>query len=104
MKTFAQLKKDMKEGTKVKTIYNAYKPERNGQVRTIGKVQTNAIAFCVPEEEQQPNIFGEVQKLSWLWWKKANNYEYEGDTVKIYDEYKGERVLSFIYKILEIGA
>ena len=100
MKTFAQLKRDIKEGTRIKTILNTYKPDKNGQIRKVAKVQTNAIGFEIPEEQQTRNIFGKIQTISWLWWGKASQYEYEGDTFKVYDEYKGNRILSFIYQIL----
>ena len=52
MKSFSQLKKDIKVGTMIETILNNYKPERNGQIRKVAKVQTNAIAFEIPQEEQ----------------------------------------------------
>lgn len=100
MKTFAQLKRDIKEGTTIKTILNNYKPDKNGQIRKVGKVQSNAIAFEIPKEDQKPDLRGEIQTLSWLWWGKANQYEYENNVFKIYDEIRGERVLSFIYEII----
>ena len=101
MKTFAQLKRDIKEGTTIKTILNTYKPEKNGQIRKITAVQTNAIGFEIPEEQQTINpITKQINTISWLWWGKASQYEYEGDTFKVYDEYKGNRILSFIYQIL----
>ena len=101
MKTFSQLKRDIKEGTKIKTILNTYKPEKNGQIRKITAVQTNAIGFEIPEEQQTINpITKQVNKISWLWWGKASQYEYDGDTFKVYDECKGDRILSFIYQIL----
>lgn len=102
MKTFAQLKKDIKVGTTIKTICNNIKPERNGQVRKVGKVQTNAIAFEIPECEQKRNLWGELQTLSWLWWDKASNYEYDNNIFKVYhtDTKTNERVLDFIYEII----
>lgn len=102
MKTFSQLKKDLQAGTQVKTLLNNIRPEKNGQVRRIGKVQTNAIAFEIPENEQKTNLWGETQTLSWLWWDKASNYEYDGNTFKVYhtDKRTNERVLDFIYEII----
>ena len=47
-KTFAQLKKDLKEGMEIKTVLNNIRPERNGQVRKIVKGQTNDIDFEIP--------------------------------------------------------
>lgn len=98
MKTFAQLKRDIVEGVKIKTILNNIKPEKNGEIRKIGKVQSNAIAFEIPEEQQKPNIWGEIQTLSWLWWGKASQYEYEENVFKIFDNNKN---LCFVYEILE---
>lgn len=102
MKTFSQLKKDIKVGTTITTILNNIRPEKNGQIRKIGKVQTNAIAFEIPLEEQKRDIFGNIQTLSWLWWDKASNYEYDGNTFKVYhiDKRTNERVLDFIYEII----
>ena len=100
MKSFSQLKRDIKKGTTIKTILNVWKPEKNGQTRKVGIVQTNAIAFEIPKEEQKENLRGEIQTLSWLWWGKASQYEYENNIFKVYDEIKGERVLSFVYQIL----
>ena len=93
LKTFAQLKRDLQVGVKVKTITNYVKPEMEGQIRPIGKVQTNAIAFL-----------REDNKLSWLWWGKANNVEYENNIFKIYEDpanWNGQkRTLVFVYEIL----
>lgn len=101
MKTFTQLKRDIKQGIKIKTILNNCRPEKNGQVRTVAVVQSNAIGFEIPEEEQHRNIHGEIQKVSWLWWGKASQYEYENNTFKVFEDIKGERVLLFIYEIIQ---
>lgn len=98
MKTFAQLKRDFCEGAIIKTVLNNCKPERTGQIRKIVKVQTNAIAFEIPEKDRYRNILGVWQTLSWLYWDKASNYEYDGDTVKCYHTDNGERILDFIYQ------
>lgn len=94
MKSFSQLKKDLQTGVKVKTIFNYCKPENNGQIRAIGKVQTNAIAFLKDDS-----------KLSWLWWGKASNYEYEDNVFKVYDEPNAynnfTRNLLFVYEIIK---
>lgn len=93
MKSLAQLKRDIKVGTVIKTITNNIKPEKNGQVRKVAKVQTNAIVF---EDLMHDS------KLSWLWWEKAGNYEYEGNTFKVYhtDTRTNERVLGLVYEII----
>lgn len=99
-KTFAQLKKDLKEGMEIKTVLNNIRPERNGQVRKIGKVQTNAVAFEIPKEEQHTNLFGEIQTLSWLWWGKASCYDYDDNIFKVYHfDIQNNRVLDFVYEI-----
>lgn len=100
MKTFSQLKRDITVGTTIKTIFNLYRPDKNGQIRKINKVQTNAIGFEIPEEQRTRNVFGEIQDTSWLWWGKASQYEYEDNTFKIYETIKNERVLAFVYEIL----
>jgi len=93
LKSFSQLKKDLKVGVTVRTIRNNCKPEMTGEIRTISKVQTNAIAFKRSDG-----------KDSWLWWGKANNYEYENNNIKVYDEpskYNDfKRTLVFEYEIL----
>ena len=115
MKTFAQLKRDLQVGKIVKTILNIHKPERTGQDRKIGKTQSNAIAFEIPQEEQKRNWRGELMTLSWLWLDlPANYYEYDGNTFKVYAPKKINRIfvngkekkeyigkeLEFIYEIL----
>lgn len=94
MKTFAQLKRDIKEGTIIKTVNNFCKPEMSGQIRKVGKVQSNAIAFT-----------REDGKLSWIWWPKATCIEYDGDTFKVYSEPKEynnfTKELLFIYQIMK---
>lgn len=94
-KSFNQLKKDLKKGTKVKTIKNIVRPENEGEIREISIVQTNAIAFKRADGRD-----------SWLWWTKAGDYEYEDNTFKVYTpETKlsnGKiipRELTFIYEI-----
>lgn len=94
LKTFAQLKRDLQVGVKVKTLVNNCKPEMEGQVRPVGKVQTNAIAFVRDDE-----------KLSWLWWPDtAKNIEYDNNIFSVYEKpnkYNNQqRTLLFTYEIL----
>ena len=93
-KSFNQMKKDLHVGVKVKTIHNFIKPEKDGAVREIAKVQTNAIAF----KDNTPS------GLSWLWFAKAGNYEYEDNIIKVYDDpasYNNyQRTLVFEYEII----
>lgn len=88
-KPFTQLKRDLRKGVKVKTIKNIFKPENEGQEREIEIVQTNAIAFAT-----------ESGRPSWLWWKKASNYEYEDNSIKVFEDIKGEKTLVFEYEII----
>jgi hypothetical protein len=85
-KTFAQLKRDLQIGVKVKTLYNYCKPERIGEIRPISQVQTNAIAFKKDDGRD-----------SWLWWEKTSQYDYNDNIVNCYNK-AGE--LEFTYEIL----
>lgn len=58
MKTFADVKRNMKLGTKWRCIHLFDNTDMG--VRKVGKVQTNAVAFL--------KLDG---KLSWLYWPKA---------------------------------
>lgn len=89
MKSFSQLKRDLQVGTKVKTIFNTYKPELNDEVREISITQTNAIAFKCIRNNRETN--------SWLWWAKAKNYEYEDNIFKCYND---NHELEFVYEIM----
>lgn len=82
-KTFAQLKRDLKEGVKVKMI----KREVDGkeakaitEAREITKVQSNAIAFktLLPD--------GTIGN-SWLYFPKASQVEYIGNIFIFNDGY-----------------
>ena len=88
VKSFAQLKRDLQVGTLVKTVHNYIKPDKDGQIRGIAKVQSNAIAF----ETNDPN------KPSWLWWKD-HKVEYIDNTFKVYSKQTGE--LFFEYRIIQ---
>ena len=93
MKSLSQLKRDIKVGTVIKTVINNIKPEKNGQVRKVAKVQTNAIVF---EDLMYDS------KLSWLWWGKASDYEYEENTFRVFhtDLRTNEKVLDLVYEII----
>ena len=86
-KSFAQLKRDLQVGVLVKTIHNYCKPEKDGEVRKIAKVQTNAIAF----ETANPD------KPSWIWWKE-HKVEYTDKVFKVYSKKTDE--LFFEYEII----
>jgi hypothetical protein len=82
-KTFAQLKRDLQLGTKIQMI----KREVNGkeekvitEEREISIVQSNAIAFKTLKAD------GTVGN-SWLYFPKASQVEYIGNTFIINDGY-----------------
>jgi hypothetical protein len=72
MGTLANLKKDMKLGSKWRLIERFGQPE--DKERIVGHVQGNSIAF---HKDDKP-------KGSWLAWPKASLLDYDGKTVKIY--------------------
>lgn len=82
-KTFAQLKRDLQLGTKIKMIkreVNGKEEKAIAEVREISKVQSNAIAFktLLPD--------GTVGN-SWLYFPKASQVEYIGNTFIFNDGY-----------------
>lgn len=99
IKTFSQLKRDLKAGTKIKTILNNIKPEKNGQIRTIQTVQTNAICF-----DDSSTRTGK----SWLYYPpKAKYIKYYDNIFEVYDipsKYNNfTSDLIFKYEILNEG-
>ena len=84
MKTFAQLKRDLKVGTILKLRVNNHKPERNGKRFMIAKVKTNAIAYV--EIDYKNEIIN--PKLVWVWLPKSAVFvEYEKNDFKLKNEY-----------------
>ena len=72
VKTFAQLKRDLKLGTKVQQIENEFWGSTNDSIREISIVQTNAIAFKTIKDGKEI--------ASWLWYpKKASDVIYKGN-------------------------
>lgn len=96
-KTFAQLKRDLKVGKKLKTIYNAGWQAYVGSIREISKVQTNA--FCLN------TLFEEGYKDSYVWYpEKASLVEYEDNRFRFYAQPKwmnNERVLTLEYEFVD---
>lgn len=86
-KSFSQLKKDLKVGTKLKVLYHCRQNDINGerflQDRVISKVQTNAFT----------SKWGEDPKDYWCYYPTNSNLvDYEENTFTFY-EY-GERELT----------
>lgn len=96
-KTFAQLKRDLKVGKKLKLIYNASCQTYVGSTREISKVQTNAICLKTLHVEGYRN--------SYLWYpEKASLVEYEDNRFRFYNQSKwtnNERVLQFEYEFVD---
>ena len=62
MKTFADVKRKMRPGTKWRCIHLFDNTDMG--VRAVGKAQTNAVAFLKPDG-----------KLIWLFWPKAKDIQ-----------------------------
>lgn len=68
MKTFADLKRDLQVGVKLKKVFQFGNTSET--VKTVSKVQTNGVYL----------------DKSWLSWPTAALVEYDGVNIKIYDE------------------
>ena len=93
MKTFAQLKRDLKVGTKLKCIFNHYGKYLN-VVRPITKVQTNAVYIKTETENGTVNSYLNFPP-------KANLVKYDGNVFEFYVEMNGELVKMLAYEIVE---
>ena len=89
-KTFAQLKRDLKVGTKIVQVRNDFwMGTINSDIREISIVQTNAVAF-------KTNKNGKIVN-SWLWFPKtASDVIYIGDEFTFISE--GKKIS---YKIIQ---
>lgn len=67
IKNLAQLKRKLQVGSEYQLVENALKPERNGEIRTITRVQTNSI------------IHENNGKEWFLDWQKAKNMRFNDD-------------------------
>ena len=93
MKTFAQLKRDLKVGTKLKCIFN-YHGKYLNVVRPISKVQTNAVYLKTETENGTVN--------SWLDFPPtASLVKYDGNVFEFYSKINGELVKMLAYEIVE---
>lgn len=93
MKTFAQLKRDLKVGTKLKCIFN-YHGKYLNVVRPISKVQTNAVYLKTETENGIVN--------SWLDFPPtASLVKYNENVFEFYSKINGELVKMLAYEIVE---
>jgi hypothetical protein len=52
MKSLAELKRTIKPGLRLRCIENTYRPELNGKIRTVCRVQTNAFTWKTEEAHE----------------------------------------------------
>lgn len=93
MKTFAQLKRDLKVGTKLKCIFNHYGKYLN-VVRPISKVQTNAVCLKTETEDGTVNSYLDFPP-------KAKLVKYDENVFEFYFERNGELIKELAYEIVE---
>lgn len=93
MKTFAQLKRDLKVGTKLKCVFNHYGKYLN-VVRPISKVQTNAVYLKTETENGTVNSYLDFPP-------KAGLVKYDGNIFEFYFERNGELIKELAYEIVE---
>lgn len=67
VENLAQLKRYMQVGTRYQMVENVLKPETNGEIRIVNKVQTNAISALRNGGDY------------WLYWQKAKNMRFNSD-------------------------
>ena len=82
-KTLAELKRDLKLGIKIKMIKREVNGSESGTiagVREVTKVQSNGIAF-------KTLLHDGIIKNSWLYFPKASEVEYIGNTFTFDDGY-----------------
>ena len=82
-KTFAELKRDLKLGTKIKMIKREVNGSESGTiagVREVTKVQSNAVAFKTLLHDGTINN-------SWLYFPKASQVDYIDNTFIFNDGY-----------------
>lgn len=93
MKTFAQLKRDLKVGTKLKCIFNCHGKYLN-VVRPVSKVQTNAICLKTETESGTVNSYLDFPP-------KAKLVKYDENVFEFYFERNGELIKELAYEIVE---
>ena len=93
MKTFAQLKRDLKVGTKLKCIFNYHSKYLN-VVRPISKVQTNAVCLKTETENGTVNSYLDFPPT-------ASLVKYDGNVFEFYSKINGELIKTLAYEIVE---
>ncbi len=77
-KTLAQLKRDLRVGTKVKCLHNKYTPKFLNKVRTVKHADTTGIYLS--------DDMDTLAKGSFLGFPKADRLIYEGDIFGVYTQ------------------
>ena len=93
MKTFAQLKRDLKVGTKLKCIFN-YHGKYLNVIRPISKVQTNAIYLKTETENGTVNSYLDFPPTAGL-------VKYNENVFEFYSKINGELIKTLAYEIVE---
>lgn len=93
MKTFAQLKRDLKVGTKLKCIFN-YHGKYLNVVRPISKVQTNAVCLKTETENGTVNSYLDFPPT-------ASLVKYNENVFEFYSKINGELIKMLAYEIVE---
>lgn len=93
-KSFAQLKRDLQVGTKLKCIYNLHGKNLN-TIRTINKRQTNGLYL-------ETKILDKGTFSSWLMFpKKAEQVLYENNNFRFYETINNTKTLVLEYEIIK---
>ena len=84
VKNLSQFKKAISAGYAFKIVNHFVKPELAGQIRQPNKVQTNAFYSVVYGEPDNPVSLANDGKGYYLNYGKAGDWDFTGDTIKMY--------------------
>ena len=84
VKNLSQFKKAISAGYAFKIVKHYIKPELSGQIRKPNKVQTNAFYSVVQGEPNNPVSLANDGKGYYLNYGKAGDWDFTGDTIKMY--------------------
>lgn len=84
VKNLSQFKKAITAGYAFKIVKHYIKPELSGQIRKPNKVQTNAFYSVVQGEPNNPVSLANDGKGYYLNYGKAGDWDFTGDTIKMY--------------------
>jgi hypothetical protein len=84
VKNLSQFKKAISAGYAFKIVNHFVKPELAGQIRQPNKVQTNAFYSVVYGEPNNPVSLANGGKGYYLNYGKAGDWDFTGDTIKMY--------------------